>query len=154
MGGVIYVQIKPSLITVKNLFNGTHFQDIPQIAVQAFGRRMKVVAYGKQANFPYSKPPEMIVLNAFHHSRSLISDFEVAEKTLGIFLKQVDRRKIRLRQLLTALATHTQPSSTGGKEERCRTPCCKRHSPRRIHFNHGNYNPSAAISAAPHTSEE
>jgi rod shape-determining protein MreB and related proteins len=25
----------------------------------------------------------------------LINDFEVAEKTLGIFLKQVDRRKIR-----------------------------------------------------------
>jgi rod shape-determining protein MreB and related proteins len=95
MSDVIYVQIKSSLITVKNLSNGAYFQDIPQIAVQALGKRKKVVAYGKQANFPYGKPPETIVLNAFHHPRSLINDFEVAEKTLGIFLKQVDRRKIR-----------------------------------------------------------
>lgn len=95
MGDFIYVQIKSSLITIKNLSNGAHFQDIPQIAVQALGKRKKVVAYGKQANFLYGKPPETIVLNAFHHPRSLISDFEVAEKTLGIFLKQVDRRKIK-----------------------------------------------------------
>ena len=64
MGDFIYVQIKSSLITIKNLSNGAHFQDIPQIAVQALRNRKKFIAYGKEANFPHGKPPGTIVLKA------------------------------------------------------------------------------------------
>lgn len=64
MDNVICVQIRSSLISIKNLSNEEDFQDIPQIAVQALGIRKKVIAYGKEANFPYGKPPGTIVLKA------------------------------------------------------------------------------------------
>lgn len=114
MSAVIYLQIKATLIVARNLSNSASFQDIPQIAIQMVGKRPRIIAYGKQAGL-YSHSPETRLLNAFQHPRSLLNDFEAAEKTLRFFLAQVDHRKLRLWPLLPKeLIIHPLEQLEGG----------------------------------------
>ena len=115
MTDVVYVQITTSLITIRNLSQQAEFQDIPQLAIQTTGKRPKVIAYGKAANAAAKQTPGVTVLNGFAHPRSLLSDFELAEKTLRLFLKEVDCRKFKLTPFIPGkLILHPLEKTEGG----------------------------------------
>lgn len=59
------------------------------------GQRYSVIAYGKKAMSQFTANSETVIVNGFDHPRSIIGDFEAAEKTLELFLAEVDCRQYR-----------------------------------------------------------
>ena len=87
---ILYIRVKPDWLSIKSLPNNILYEDIPQIAIQKIGNRFKVIAIGRNADLVSAKDDEnILVLNGFRHPRTIIADFEAAEKTLQEFLKKV-----------------------------------------------------------------
>jgi rod shape-determining protein MreB len=95
MKDIVYVRIRPHLMSVKNVSRNAFFEDVPQIAVDLTRKRNKVLGFGARANLAASTSKEKLILNGFDHPRSIIGDFEVAEKTLQLFLEKVNAPKKR-----------------------------------------------------------
>jgi rod shape-determining protein MreB len=90
MKDIVYVRIRPHLVSVKNVSRNAFFEDIPQVAVTRTRKRSKVLGFGARANLMASLSLEKVVLNGFDHPRSIISDFEAAEATLRFFVQMVN----------------------------------------------------------------
>ena len=84
---VLYIKIKSCLLSVKNVTSGVAYEDIPQIALSE--NRKSVLDVGKAAA-GYANDPKAIVLNGFQAPRSIIGDFEAAERALQAFIKRVE----------------------------------------------------------------
>ena len=93
MKDIVYVRIRPHWMSVKNVSRNAYFEDVPQIAVDWTRKRNKVLGFGEHANLIASMSPGLVILNGFDHPRSIISDFEVAEKTLQLFIEKVNAPK-------------------------------------------------------------
>jgi rod shape-determining protein MreB len=83
---VIYVQISPDLLTVRNVRSGQSLSEVPEVAITT-GSKPKIVAVGAQAQSAVT--PEVRLHNPFAHPRSLASDFHVAEQLLKAQLIRV-----------------------------------------------------------------
>lgn len=95
MKDIIYVQLKANELTLRNVTQAKVYQDMPLLLIRPQGKRSSVIAYGKKAmSYPAAKS-ETVIINGFDHPRSIIGDFEAAEKTLGLFLAAVDSRRYR-----------------------------------------------------------
>ena len=77
---VIYVQISPERLTLKNVKTGQTIDEAPEVAISAPPKR-KILAVGSQARQAAALQGAEIV-NPFAHPRSLVSDFIVAEQLL------------------------------------------------------------------------
>ncbi|MDR2220850.1 MAG: rod shape-determining protein [Methylobacillus sp.] len=75
---VIYIQISPNRLTLKNLKTGETIAEIPEVAISAPPKR-RVLAVGPQARQAAKASPGAEVVNPFAHPRTLISDFTAAE---------------------------------------------------------------------------
>jgi len=84
---IIYVQVSPDRLTVRNPKTGESFSEIPEVAI-ATAPKPRVVGVGKEARAHQSAPAVQIV-NPFAHPRSLVSDFTVGEQTLKAFLRRL-----------------------------------------------------------------
>jgi rod shape-determining protein MreB and related proteins len=93
MKDIVYVRIRPHWMSVKNVSRNAFFEDVPQIAVDLTRKRNKVLGFGARANVVASMSTGKVILNGFDHPRSIISDFEVAEKTLQLFIEKVNAPK-------------------------------------------------------------
>lgn len=91
LDNVIYIRMRASLLSFKNVSQGLYFEDVPLIALSK--KDSKTLAFGKSAEI-YQSNPNAKVINAFGHIRSIIDDYEAAEKTLQQFIKQVLRKKL------------------------------------------------------------
>ena len=80
-------------MSVKNVSRNVFFEDVPQLAVDLTRKRNKVLGFGGHSNLIASMSAGGVILNGFDHPRSIISDFEVAEKTLQLFLERVNAPK-------------------------------------------------------------
>lgn len=83
---VLYIRVKASLVSFRNITHGLYYEDVPLVALSKTNG--KVLAFGKSAEI-YRSSPDAKVVNGFKHNRSIIDDCEAAEKTLQQFIKQV-----------------------------------------------------------------
>jgi rod shape-determining protein MreB and related proteins len=95
MRDIIYVQLKAKELILRNVTQAKIYQDIPLLLIRPHGNRYSVVAYGKKAMSHSMANSETVIVNGFDHPRSIIGDFEAAEKTLDLFLAEVDCRRYR-----------------------------------------------------------
>jgi rod shape-determining protein MreB len=84
---VIYVQISPERLTLKNLKTGVFNSEVPEMAISP-PPKQKILAVGSQARAAAASQPANVV-NPFAHPRSLVSDFTVAEQLLKHQLRKV-----------------------------------------------------------------
>lgn len=84
---VIYVQVSPERLTVKNLKSGEVIAEIPEMAISALPKS-KILAVGPEARIAAASQPAEVV-NPFAHPRTLVSDFTVAEKLLKHYLRRI-----------------------------------------------------------------
>lgn len=107
---IIYVQISPEQLTVRNLKTGECIAEVPELAISA-PPNPKVLAVGSQARLAAASTAAKLV-NPFAHPRSLVSDFTVAEQLLK---HQV--RKVMGGSLLSIspyIVIHPMGTPTGG----------------------------------------
>lgn len=85
---LIYVQISPELLTLKNIHSGMTLSEPAQIAISTQNGRNTVLATGKAAT-QAGLTAGAKVIKPFAHPRILISDFSSAETLLREQLKKV-----------------------------------------------------------------
>ena len=77
---LVYIQITPELLTVRNVKTGTTVAEIPELAIRTSGKAV-ILAAGPQARLAAASEPATMV-NPFAHPRTLVSDFTVAEQLI------------------------------------------------------------------------
>ncbi len=86
---IIYIQISPQRLTVRNVKTGEAISEVPEVAISRKGKEA-VVGVGDAARAMKSSAAAA-VSNPFSHPRSLVSDFTVAEQLLKHFLRRINR---------------------------------------------------------------
>jgi rod shape-determining protein MreB len=106
---VIYVQVAPHRLTLRNPQTGASVATSPEVAL-AKGDRPKIVAFGPKARKQESRSVQ--VLNPFSHPRTLLADFAVAQQLLQLLVQQVHKRS--LLGGAPGLVLHLQDDPAGG----------------------------------------
>jgi len=106
---VIYVQISPERLALKNVKTGQTIDDTPDVAIKGSPRR-EIIAVGSQARQAAALQGAEIV-NPFAHPRSLISDFDVAEQLL---MHQLHRLLGNHLFIMPCVVMHPLGSPAGG----------------------------------------
>jgi len=106
---IIYIQISPELLTLKNVKTGASIAEVPEMAINA--KPEKILAVGSQARLAAAAQPAELV-NPFAHPRTLASDFTVAEQ----LIKHQMRRLLgnSLLSISPRVVIHPLGSPTGG----------------------------------------
>ena len=84
---LVYIQITPELLTVRNVKTGNTVAEIPELAIST-GPKVRILAVGPQARLAAASEPATVV-NPFAHPRTLVSDFTAAEQLLKYQLRRV-----------------------------------------------------------------
>jgi len=84
---LIYIQISPEKLTLKNIKSGEVISEVPELAI-AYEKNAHIVGTGNEAVFHRSKPSVKII-NPFAHPRTLVSDFTVAEQLLKAMVNRL-----------------------------------------------------------------
>lgn len=91
---ILYIRIRPDWLSIKSLPQNLVYEDVPQIAIQKIGSRFEVISIGRNARLVAdNKNAGVLILNGFDHPRTIIADFEIAEKTLQEFLKKLPLKR-------------------------------------------------------------
>ncbi|ABM93339.1 rod shape-determining protein [Methylibium petroleiphilum] len=107
---IVYVQISPERLTLRNLKTGESIAEVPELAISA-PPKPKILAVGPQARVAAASQPAEVV-NPFAHPRSLVSDFTVAEQLLKHQLRKVLGNS--LLSLSPCVVVHPLGSPAGG----------------------------------------
>ncbi|NIR29988.1 MAG: rod shape-determining protein MreB [Gammaproteobacteria bacterium] len=95
---ILYIKIRESRLIVKSLKTGKVAVDEPILAMEANGKT-RVLAVGARAR-KLEGGNAAIIANGFSHTRSIIDDPRVAQKTLHYFVRHVHPHSpMRLRPL-------------------------------------------------------
>lgn len=89
---VLYIQLAPDRITIRNPKSGLTISEVPEMAIGG-GPKEKILAVGPQARGAAASQGAQLV-NPFAHPRSLVSDFTVAEQLLKHYVRQVQGRSL------------------------------------------------------------
>lgn len=89
---VLYIQVAPDRITIRNPKTGATMSEVPEVAISA-GPKEKVLAVGTQAKAMAASQGARLV-NPFAHPRSMVSDFTVAEQLLRHCVNQAHGRSL------------------------------------------------------------
>ena len=81
----LYIQIKPDLLHISHIPTGKQIIDRPVLAID---KEENIIAIGKAAE-DLHKNQSVSLLNGFDHPRSILHDFEIAEKTLLYYFNQL-----------------------------------------------------------------
>lgn len=106
---VIYVQVTPHRLTLRNAQTGASVTTSPEVALVR-GARPKIVAIGAKARKQESRTVQ--VLNPFSHPRSLLADFGAAQLLLQLLVKQVHKRALLAGG--PGMVVHLQDDPAGG----------------------------------------
>lgn len=107
---IVYVQVSPERLTLKNLKTGEALSEVPELAISA-APKPKILAVGPQARSAASSHAAELV-NPFAHPRSMVSDFTVAEQLLKHQLRRVLGNS--LLSLSPCIIIHPLGSPAGG----------------------------------------
>jgi rod shape-determining protein MreB len=83
---LLYVQISPERLTIRNAKTGEQVAEPAQIAIER-GARAKVLAAG--ANAATVTGPAVEIVHPFAHPRSLVSDFAAGEQLLKALVNRI-----------------------------------------------------------------
>ena len=107
---VVYIQISPERLTLKNLKTGEFISEVPEVAISA-PPKPRILAVGPQAIVAAASQPAEVV-NPFAHPRSLMSDFTVAEQLVKHQLRRVLGNS--LLSMAPCIVMHPLGSPAGG----------------------------------------
>jgi rod shape-determining protein MreB len=85
LSSVIYCQLSPEKITIRNVKSGETISEVPEMAISASPK--KILAVGAEARRAAANQPADVI-NPFAHPRSMVSDFTVAEQLLKHYLRR------------------------------------------------------------------
>jgi rod shape-determining protein MreB len=83
---VVYVQISPQRLTVRNVRSGQTISEVPEAAIGG-QPKATLIACGAQARLAAAEQGAKI-FNPFAHPRSLVSDFTVGELLVKAFVRR------------------------------------------------------------------
>ena len=108
---VIYIQIAPDRLWLRNPRTGETIDEPPELALSA-APKQTILAVGPQARAAVAASPGALLVNPFAHPRSIVSDFIVAEQLLKHQLRRVLGKS--LLTLAPCLVMHPQGPMQGG----------------------------------------
>lgn len=108
---VIYVQITPDRLWLRDARTGEAIDEPPEVALSA-APGQTILAIGSQARAAVAASAGALLVNPFAHPRSLVSDFIVAEQLLKHQLRRVLGKS--LLTLAPSLVMHPQGPMQGG----------------------------------------
>src|SRR5690606_9611733 len=85
---LVYIQISPNLLTLKNLKTGLEISEVAEIALSLPPKPKVILGAGAQARLASASEPAQLI-QPFAHPRSLVSDFASAEALIRIQLQRV-----------------------------------------------------------------
>lgn len=85
---LVYIQIAPHLLTLKNLKTGLEISEVAEIALSLPPKPKVILGAGAQARLASASEPAQLI-QPFAHPRSLVSDFASAEALIRIQLQRV-----------------------------------------------------------------
>lgn len=110
LSSVIYLQLSPKRLTLRNPKTGQTVSEVPEIAILP-GDKPRVLAVGAEAHLQAGS--ELVqVINPFTHPRTLVSDFTVGEQVFKAFLRRI--HPVTLWTLAPALVIHPLGDPEGG----------------------------------------
>lgn len=86
---IIYVQVSPERLTVRNAKTAETISEVPEVAI-SYSQKERIVGVGSEAR-SHEATPSVKVVNPFAHPRSLVSDFTAGEQLLKAFLLRLLR---------------------------------------------------------------
>ena len=108
---LLYIQISPQRITLRNLVSGIVISDEPRIAFVDLPKK-KLLGVGAEAGLTIGVPDSRIV-NPFGHPRTMVSDFVAGELLLKEYIRRVSDGFNFFRPAPTVVL-HLQGSHEGG----------------------------------------
>ena len=85
---LVYIQISPNLLTLKNLKTGLEISEVAEIALSLPPNPKVILGAGAQARLASASEPARLI-QPFAHPRSLVSDFASAEALIRLQLQRV-----------------------------------------------------------------
>ena len=85
---LVYIQISPNLLILKNLKTGLEISEVAEIALSLPPKPKVILGAGAQARLASASEPAQLI-QPFAHPRSLVSDFASAEALIRIQLQRV-----------------------------------------------------------------
>ena len=85
---LVYIQISPNLLTLKNLKTGLEISEVAEIALSLPPKPKVILGAGAEARLASASEPAQLI-QPFAHPRSLVSDFASAEALIRIQLQRV-----------------------------------------------------------------
>ena len=90
---ILYVQIWENRIKVTDVKSKNIFDDAPLMAIEHTPKNQLVVIEVGAGSKKHSASPNTVVINPFEHPRTILSDFQVAEKLLQYAIKTLLKDK-------------------------------------------------------------
>ena len=90
----LLVEIRESRLRVRRFDGEGEFDDEPLLAIKKVGEQKIIEAIGTQAKT--STSPDVEVTNPFRHSRSMVGNFQAAEKLLQHAFQSVHKTVLRV----------------------------------------------------------
>ena len=85
---LVYIQISPHLLTLKNLKSGLEISEVAEIALSLPPKPKVILGAGAEARLASASEPAQLI-QPFAHPRSLVSDFASAEALIRLQLQRV-----------------------------------------------------------------
>lgn len=85
---LVYIQISPNLLILKNLKTGLEISEVAEIALSLPPKPKVILGAGAQARLASASEPAQLI-QPFAHPRSLVSDFASAEALIRLQLQRV-----------------------------------------------------------------
>lgn len=89
---LIYVQISPERLVLRNAKTGEVVSEVPEIAISR-KPKSSVLGCGVEARL-HASAPSVEIINPFAHPRSIVSDFLAGEQLLKDFLRRLQGSSI------------------------------------------------------------
>jgi rod shape-determining protein MreB len=107
---IMYVQLSPERLSVRNAKTGEAIAETPEVAI-THEPKPKIVGVGTEAR-THKSATSVEIVNPFGHPRSLVSDFTVGEQLLKAFLRRLQGRS--LLAIAPKVVLHPQGNPAGG----------------------------------------
>ena len=85
---LVYIQISPHLLTLKNLKTGLEISEVAEMALSLPPKPKVILGAGAEARLAAASEPAQLI-QPFAHPRSLVSDFASAEALIRLQLQRV-----------------------------------------------------------------
>ncbi|WP_294769415.1 rod shape-determining protein [uncultured Rhodoferax sp.] len=87
---LLYIQVSPERLTVRNPKTGSSWSEVPEVAISK-ARTLKILAIGAEARL-HSATEGVQIVNPFGHPRTMVGDFTAGEALLRLAVQRVHPR--------------------------------------------------------------